>query len=199
MWHGSRSVWKRECDMLLEVGSHVIRLFVNSPSRLWKFRRSHLTAQHTSSWLDPRWCHRYHTRSGPDNRWWNWGGGETRLSSIIVLLFHVASLKLSMAPSSVSHRSSSVTSQCNTTDPRAARVNVWLMADFDRNTKVVKYNKRRSTMFILDMLQWQDLERIKKECLMDVFTSQAHSPEEANTRIEKPHRFPKIPHFLLTV
>lgn len=100
MWHGSRSVWKRECDMLLEVGSHVIRLFVNSPSHLWKFRRSHLTAQHTSSWLGLRWCHRYHTRSGPDNRWWNWGGGETRLSSIIVLLFHVASLKLSMAPSS---------------------------------------------------------------------------------------------------
>lgn len=122
MWHGSRSVWKRKCDMLLEVASHVIRLFVNSPSHLWKFRQSHLTAQHTSSWLEMRWCHRYHARSGPDNRWRDRGGGEPRLSSIIILLFHLASLKLPMAPSTVSHWSSSVTSQCNTTDPRAACV-----------------------------------------------------------------------------
>lgn len=71
------------------------------------------------------------------------------------------------------------------------------MADCNRNTKVVKYNKKKYSARITHAAV-AGFREDKKECLMGVFTSQVHSPEEANTRIEKPQRFSKTPHFLLS-
>lgn len=64
---GPDVTWVKEClekKMSYVAGSRFTchQAVSNSPSRLWKFRQSHLTAQHTSSSLDLRWCHRYHTR-----------------------------------------------------------------------------------------------------------------------------------------